>query len=379
MARVLLLGILALTATACATSSPRRAALTEAELLSGAAVAVDPAPAPISREDAFALDEEMRAFVAAQIGDSRGQDAILHKLLAGMKDIGLFSLDYAQGATRTARATFHERQGNCISFTMLFVALARAAGLDATFQIVDVPPTWFNESDLVVVGNHINAWVELPFGEDYVVDFNLTDFNSRYARHGVADDYALALFYNNLGAEALIRKEYDLSFRYFREALATEPSIPGIWANLGLMYARLGRYEHAEAAYLQALAVDPHDRTALTNLASLHTALGNEALAEAYRERIRNYQQRNPYYHYAVARDAFEQRRFEDALAALKRAVRLKRDDHEFYYLQGLAHLELDQRPSAASSFTRARDHADSSEIKAEYDARIRALAQESL
>jgi Flp pilus assembly protein TadD len=379
MARVLLLCILALIAAACATPSPRSAALTQAELLSGAAIDVDPTPAPISREDAFALDEEMRAFVAAQIGDSRMQDAILHKLVAGMKDVGLFSLDYAHSATRTSRATFHDRQANCISFTMLFVALARDAGLDATFQIVDVPPMWFNESDLVVIGKHINAWVDLPFGDDYVVDFNLADFKSHYSRRGVTDDYALGLFYNNLGAEALMRKEYDLSFRYFREALATEPSIPDAWANLGLMYARLGRYEHAEAAYLQALAIESHERTALTNLASLHAALGNEELAEAYRERIRSYQQRNPYYHYAVAREAFEQRRFEDALTALKRAVRLKRDDHEFYNLQGRVHLELGERPSAANSFIRARDHADTSDIRAEYDARIRALAQELL
>jgi tetratricopeptide (TPR) repeat protein len=378
MARASLLCILALTVAACATSSPRRAALTEAELLSGAAIAVAPAPAPISREDAFFLDEEMRAFVAAQIGDSRAQEVILHKLLAGMKDIGLLSLDYTPSTTRTARATFHERRGNCLSFTMLFVALAREAGLQTTFQIVDVPPTWVNESDLVVIGNHINAWVDLP-GTDYIVDFNFMDYSSQHSRRDVTDGHALALFYNNLGAEALIRKEYDLSFRYFRQALATEPRVAGAWTNLGLLYSRLGRYEHAEAAYLQALAADSRDRTALTNLASLHTALGNQELAEAYRERIRGYQQRNPYYHYAIARDAFGQRRFEDALAALKRAVRLKRDDPEFYYLQGLVHLELGQRPSAATSFIRARDHAGAGETRDEYDARIRALAQESL
>ena len=47
----------------------------------------------------------------------------------------MFSLDYSE-VTRTASATFHERQGNCLSFTMLFVGLARAAGLTATYQSV---------------------------------------------------------------------------------------------------------------------------------------------------------------------------------------------------------------------------------------------------
>ena len=30
---------------------------------------------------------------------------------------------------------------------MLFVALAREAGLDARYQAVDVPPTWTNDNE----------------------------------------------------------------------------------------------------------------------------------------------------------------------------------------------------------------------------------------
>jgi Flp pilus assembly protein TadD len=292
-----------------------------------------------------------------------------------MKDAGLFSLDYTHRETRTARAAFHERMGNCLSFTLLFVALAREAGLDARFQIVDVPPTWVNESDVVVVGNHINALVELPQGDRFVVDFNALDPRSKFAEHPVADEYAIALFYNNLGAEALLRKEYDLSFQYFREALVTSPNVAGAWANLGVLYAKSDVPAHAEAAYLQALTTGPGNRTALTNLASLYESIGELELAAEYRERIRNYQQRNPYYHYARARSAFNERRFEDALTAVKRAVRLKGDEAEFYDLKARAHLELGERPRAADSFVRARDYADSLEMRAKYEARLRSLA----
>ena len=70
---------------------------------------------------------------------------------------GMFSLEYAE-VTRTASGTFHDRQGNCLSFTMLFVALARAAGLPANYQSVEVPPTWANDGQ-VVIANHVNTVV----------------------------------------------------------------------------------------------------------------------------------------------------------------------------------------------------------------------------
>ena len=63
-------------------------------------------------------------------------------LIEAMEERGMFSLEYAE-VTRTASGTFHDRQGNCLSFTMLFVALARAAGsARRRYQSVEVPPTW---------------------------------------------------------------------------------------------------------------------------------------------------------------------------------------------------------------------------------------------
>ena len=83
----------------------------------------------------------------------------------------MFSLEYAE-VTRTASDTFHDRQGNCLSFTMLFVGLARAAGLTANYQSVEVPPTWANDGQ-VVIASHVNAVVRTGFGEETVVDFNI--------------------------------------------------------------------------------------------------------------------------------------------------------------------------------------------------------------
>ncbi|HEX6998621.1 MAG TPA: transglutaminase domain-containing protein [Gammaproteobacteria bacterium] len=360
MVRAPLWCVIALLAACAAPSGHRRPALSEAELLSGGALGLTlPRDPPISREQAFGLDETMREFVEAQVHGARRSHAALQRLLFGMRMMGLFSIDYDDSVTRTVRDTFYERRGNCLSFTMLFVELAREAGLDVRYQVVDVPPIWSANSDLVIVENHVNALVKTPRGQDFVIDFNMTDYRGRYPQREVDDDRILALFYNNLGAEALIRKEYDLSFRYLRAAIAADPDLAGPWLNLGVLYGKQQRWQHADAAYLHVLDVSPGNRSALTNLASLHAHLGNEELAARYSQEIHRYQQRNPYYHYFVAQRAFEEGRFADALEAVRQALRLKREEHDFHVLEAKTLLELGLPAEAQRSMERANRYAD--------------------
>jgi Flp pilus assembly protein TadD len=357
MARVSLLGVIVLFAAA-ASADPvaGQPAFDEAELVSGAVLALEPAAPPLvlpSPDDAFQLDSAMRTFIApfAAIRDPR------HKLLEiidGLEEHGMFSHDYAE-VTRTASATFHDRQGNCLSFTMLFVGLARAAGLTATYQSVEVPPTWANDGQ-VVIASHVNAVVRTGRSEETVVDFNIRGAQKDLHSQRVSDAYALGLFYTNLGAEALLRAEYAASLAYLREAAHVYPDIAGLWVNLGVLYARHGRYEHAEAAYLRALAIDKSEQSALGNLVLVYEALGKPQLVEEYRDRVRAYRDRNPYYHFALATRAYEQQQFANALTALRKAVRLKSDEHEFYALRGDTLTALGRSREAQNNFERARE-----------------------
>jgi Tfp pilus assembly protein PilF len=347
MLRALLLFVIA-SATACTAVPPRPAALSPVELLNLdldlGAESSNSAPL-VSRSEAFSVDEAMREFVATRVGTAEDQETKLEKLLLGMKEQhGAFSIEYESEKTRTAQQTFHEGFGNCLSFTMLFVALAREAGLRAEYQLVATPPTWSSSFGGVVVNRHINARIALPHGNGYVVDFAFSATDDRYRTHPVSDDYALALFYNNLGAEALLRREYDLSYRYLKAAIAIDSEAADFWTNLGVLFSRLGRLEQADAAYLRALEVNPQDQSALANLVTVQVTLGNAELAETYRARIRRYQERNPYYHYATAKNAYQEQRYGDAMTAINQALRLKRDDDEFHALQAQVRNELHAR-----------------------------------
>ena len=358
MVRASLLGVVVLVATeAWADSAPRQPAFDEDELIAGSVLALGPLDAPVpipTRDEAFALDAEMTAFVApfAALRDPRQK---VVGLIRALEERGMFSLDYSE-ITRTASATFHEKQGNCLSFTMLFVGLARAAGLTATYQSVEVPPSWTNDGQ-VVIASHVNTLVRTGRGEETTVDFNIRTNQAEVHSRRVNDNYALGLFYTNLGAEALLRGENAQSFVYLREAARVRSDVAGLWVNLGVLYARYGHFEHAEAAYLRAIEIDPSERSALANLVLVYDALGEAELAAEYRDRVQGYRERNPYWHYASAARAYEERQFTDALSSLRKALRLKRDEHEFYVLRGQVLAELGRSKEATQSFERAREY----------------------
>jgi len=364
--RAWLLGFVVLVATAApVAAASRQPAFDESELVSGNALALAPSELPVvvpSSAETFALDAEMESFIAP-LKEVREPRLKMQALIEALEARGMFSLEYAE-VTRTARGAFHDRQGNCLSFTMLFVSLARAAGLQANYQSVVVPPTWSNDGQ-VVVANHVNTVVRTGRGEETIVDFNIRPYQSEHRSRRVSDSYALALFYTNLGAEAMLQNDHAAALVYLREAARMRPDIAGVWVNLGVLYARHGRYEHAEAAYLRALDVDAGEPSALTNLSLVYEALGEAQLAAEYRDHVQSYRERNPYYHFASATKAYEEEQFAEALTALRKALRLKPDEQEFYELRGKVQIALGKPRDATQSFELARSYAEAEELRA--------------
>ena len=346
-------------------------ALLSGEILFGAPVDTGSIPDPGMLE----LDEEMRAFVADHVGDSRAGRERMRRLLSAMVESGLTSLDYDDATTRTARQSFHDRAGNCMSFTALFVALAREANLYVTFQTVEVPPIWYADSDLVILNNHVNAIVKQRYGSRVVVDFNVAELKGDYETREVSDDYALALYYNNLAMDALRQGDLEYSFRLLRKSIETYPDIAGNWANLGVIYSRNGEDDYAIGAYRKALSLDGNHRPSLSNLASIYKSRGDNQRAEYYARQVRRHRDRNPYYHYYHALSAYNNGNLEAAEERLARAIDLKDTEHKFYQLQGLIAERHGDRKTALESFEQALDLAVYSDARRVYDNKISVLS----
>ena len=122
------------------------------------------------------------------------------------------------------------------------------------------------------------------------------------------------------------------------------------------------------------LDLDPDNRSALTNIASLYRTLGKTGAANRYSRRIRAYQRRNPYFHYSRARYDFENDNIDDALKGVTRAIKLKKNEHQFYFLMGLIDHSLGNQQEALQSFIKARELAGFESTQQEYDAKIALL-----
>ena len=365
-------------ATACVSPGPptTTAGIDETELLSGAAIFGKPVnTSQIQDPGIFDVDDDMRAFIAEHVNNERASRERMRQLLTGMIETGLMSLDYNDASTKTARQTFHDRVGNCISFTSLFVALAREADLEATFQTVEVPPIWYSDSDLVILNNHVNALIKHNFGVRVVVDFNVTDLKGDYETREVSDEYALALYYNNVAMDALRADNRERSFSLLKKSIETYPDIAANWANLGVIYSHNGFDEYAIAAHLKALDLDKGHRPSLTNLASLYQARGDLETAETYRRQVRRYQDQNPYFHYSHALAAYNNGDLQGASAHLERAMHLKDSEHKFYRLQGLIAAQQGDTELALQSIRKARSLAVYSDAQRMYENKIQLLS----
>ena len=350
------------------------------DLLSGQALFGDVVGVSDIRTDGIlALNDEMRDYVAAKVGGDPQARSRLQKLIRGMIDDGLLTMDYDPNRTYTAIETFQKRQGNCLSFSMLFAALAREANLDLTFQMVDIPPSFSAEGEMIMLNNHINVRVrgvrrDINFAGDYVVDFNTAEFNGNYDTRKVDDDYAIALYLSNVAVEFMQEGRWEKAFRYLKKGIETDPGIAGLWVNVGVLYSRNEHYDMAVRAYEAALSIQPSNKSALANLSSVLHQLGRTEEAGRYAKQVAYYRNRNPYYHYHLAQSAYEARRFDDAMDHLAEAIELKEDEHQFYYLRGLIHEQKQEYELAARNYRQAKNTAAKADLVSGYTRKLEAL-----
>ena len=159
---------------------------------------------------------------------------------------GYQNLQYSESQTLTADEVFRSRRGNCLSAMNLYIAMARYAGIDAAFQTVSVRPEWNRRGELLILSRHINASGSLGYKRKYIVDFTPEIQLQQLTAKPVSDLYARALFFNNLGAEALVSEDLEAALEYFKNALFLKPDLAIAWNNIGAAFNRVGDSELAK-------------------------------------------------------------------------------------------------------------------------------------
>ncbi len=302
----------------------------------------------------FELNDEMRAWAHETASEELTPEARLRRLRARLLDDRELSVEYIWGYTGTAIEVFEERQANCLSFTNLFVGMAREVGVPVCYLAVENVETYRKEGDLVVVSDHIAAGYDVAPGA-LVFDFS---------QHGVPDDgqvrrisdlTALAMFYTNRSAEALQAGDVEESLRWSRTAVLLDPELANAWVNLGVGLRRSGDPRGAEDAYKKSLEVDPRAASAYQNLTSLLTSEGRLEEAREYELTLQRSPSKNPYTYLSLGDISRRNGRFAEARRLYRRAIHLGCEVAECYAAFGQLALAEGEVKTARRMLRKAR------------------------
>ena len=326
-------------------------------------------------QQVLALNDDMRLFVDLYVDKDSNTATRLRDLLQAIFHSGTMGLEYDPLKTFNAADTFFLQQGNCLSFTNMFVALGREAGLKVSFNEVSVPPTWdMHSASTHVYYRHMNAVVQTSRGR-HIVDLNMENYDVDYPQRRVSDEYAMAQFFNNRAMELLFEERWQASFQHLRAALELEPEQTFLWGNLGSLYRRIGHFDEAELAFRQALSLDSRNLMAMSNLSRLYRQMDRIAEAEIYDQKVVYHRKKNPYYRYHQAQEALQARQLDIAQGHIKAAILAYDKDHRFYFLAARIDTAMGNRSRAQRYLQRAADLTRDTEQKARYNRKLDLLA----
>ncbi|MCU0304291.1 MAG: tetratricopeptide repeat protein [Thermoanaerobaculales bacterium] len=224
----------------------------------------------------FATTPELVAWARGAVPAERSVEPRLRldALQRAIFDPDGLGFTYDEQRTVSAAEAFTTRSGNCLSFTALFVAMARGVGLPAVLMAVSVEPEVDRDGALVIVNRHVVAAVRSTGNRAAIVDFQASSSIPWVSRAVVDDVLASAMVHNNLGGAELRAGRLEAALGHLGIATRLAPGWSAGWVNLGVVRSRVGDLEGAFDAYRTALEAEPGNPSALNNLSVLYLGQG---------------------------------------------------------------------------------------------------------
>jgi Flp pilus assembly protein TadD len=335
-----------------------------------------PETAPPLPEQVMAVPPQLQAQLQAEvIGPARGELDRLQRLGRFLDDgeRGL-GLRYREDATYTVAEAYLNRQANCVTYTLVFLALAHLAGLEAYPQEIEEILSWQQFGDIVYRSNHVNVRARVA-RKHYLVDVGGDSLVGRHPARRITMQRALAQYYNNRAVVLLSEQRMSAALAHAGIALELDPDYPVTWSNTGVLRLRSGDRSGAERAYLTALRLDPDNASALFNLVGLYQRSGEPGREAPLRQRLEKVEREDPFHHFLLAVE-YEKR--GDGGRAVKhylRAIQLHGGEHRFYSGLARAHLLDDDPRRARRALKRALSLARDEASHASYQARLEQIS----
>ena len=309
---------------------------------------------------AMTLPPELRA-VVVELGFDRGVATLdrvrrLYEYMVSEQGLGL---RYREQPTHGLAESYATREVNCLSFTMMFIALARASGIDAYAQASNDALAMRVLEDTVYRAHHVKAGVDID-GVQYTVDVGWRAVVAEEKPRRISDVQLVALLHNNNAVERLLAGDLPSAMAETGRMLALDSDNATIWSNAGVVNWRSGRTQPAEQAYLKALQIQDDHLGALSNLVALYRTTGEERLAAQYGKRLKKAQAMDPFSQFLLAEQLVRQGAYGEALGHYRRAIRLLPNQATFH--RGMA--EAYRQKGDLQAAQRALQRAESIELR---------------
>lgn len=317
-------------------------------------------PSELPNLDLFSITPEMASFASQAVKRANTTfekvKALHYALLLPVEEGGR-GVVYNAYSTQVPTVSFQERSVNCLSFSLLYVALAHHLKLDAKINEVQTPPVWnLRDKGSLFLMRHVNVKVPLrdekwvsANSDDAVIDLEMGRYKSTYSQHYISDAVVAAQFYSNRGMEIAAEGRQEEAFLYLRKALQEDDQQSHIWNNFASFYIQQNLLHEAEIIYLHGLELQPDDLSIMTNLAGLYHKMGNTDKANRYSKLAQRHRDANPYYQYTLALSAFDSDDFGNALLYIKRAIDREKNEPRFYQLASTVYTQLGKANEAES------------------------------
>jgi tetratricopeptide (TPR) repeat protein len=305
-------------------------------------------------ESALALPEALRLALPAEVQDRGIDDAVRVQRLVDfmIADDGL-ALRYQEQPTFGIAESFARRRVNCLSFTMMFIAIARAAGLNAYAQASDDALAMRVLDDTLYRATHVNAGIQAA-GAGYTVDVGWQAILAGRKPRPITDARLVAMLHNNHAVERLLDGDHAGAAIAIAAALALDASSATLWSNAGVVHWRAGQPDAAERAYARALTLQREHVGALSNMVALHRSRGMQRQAASYERRLQRVQASDPFSQFLIAQSLAAAGAQREAIVHYRRAIRLLPDEPRFHRSLAEVYRQLGEPAAAARAGERA-------------------------
>ncbi|MGO4891342.1 tetratricopeptide repeat protein [Flavobacterium sp. W21_SRS_FM6] len=341
----------------------------------------DPISVP-TKKDIFALTEKQKTDFLRYYHDPKNQQTQGHIRLFDYLDTFVNDFGF-RGATLRASEALFLKTGNCLSLAIVTKALADVVNLETAFQRVHSAPVYARNSRLMTLSSHVRTFIYDPnFAPpasvivvrrpSIIIDY----FPSRSDVTGVRVSQAdfMAMYYQNVAAEALLNKQLDHAYSLLQKGLSFNPLNTETLNTLAVTFNRAGDPNQAEVLYQFMLDNGLASGNVISNYVALLQSQGREIEVTALEQKVDAIDDDNPYRWIDLGEQAFAENSFTLANKYYKKAENIAPYLHEAYFGLAKSYYQLGRQNLSEKALTRAIELTYNTVDKSLYEAKLHTL-----